>query len=65
MWVERDEFEQEVARYWEEQEDADARDLSRQLTTHTRRIFGAQSVAGRLFKRLHDGVSHQSHHVVR
>ena len=61
MWQKENEFEDAVGRYWEEQEDFDARELTSRIVTRGKRVFSARNKAAGLFKRLHDGLSHTTH----
>jgi hypothetical protein len=61
MWEEQSEFEQALASYWEDEADRDARTLTSD-PAKTPPIIRAQSAAARLFKKIHQGVSHVDRH---
>jgi len=58
MFQSRD-FEEQVASYWEERDDFDARKLTSTLSRRIKKLLDAQVKAGRLFKRVHDGLAQE------
>ena len=57
---EKSEFEEQVASYWEEREDFDARTLTSALSPRIKKLLDTQAKAGNVFKKLQEGIPHES-----
>ena len=50
-------FEEQVASYWEERDDFDARKLTNILSPRIKKLLDRQAKVGKMFEQVHDGVS--------
>jgi hypothetical protein len=61
MWLNTNEFEEALASYWENEDQQNAIHWHRVHDLQSNRIFSARAKAGKLFKRIHDGMSRGVH----
>lgn len=65
MWNETADFENQLASYWEDEEESDARTLTSDPDKRTDGAYKARNDGRRLFKRVQRGLSFGSHNVKR